>query len=230
MGADLVSRCGSAAAATLAPFKSVAIDLAAGQQVDFVIKPTAIAQVHDRHEGRLGYAARSVRGRWRDNRDISPADDDSGEDRNATIVYKLLRGPHVPRSPSPLLPGTDGYDVADGLVTTGCHGRRGAVQRACRLARRLNCVAICVIPTATSSRSANIPNGRSTVSKAFPAELRAASHPQPIVTRPSSVTGLSPASHERNPAAHRSMTRSLLGCEQQTRTLPSVGLSSGSGP
>ena len=29
--------------------------------------------------------------------------------------------------------------------------------------------------------------------------------------------------------AHKSMTRSLLGCAQQTRTLPSAGLSSGSG-
>jgi hypothetical protein len=34
----------------------------------------------------------------------------------------------------------------------------------------------------------------------------------------------------RGPRFHKSMTTSRIGCEQQTRTLPSAGLSSGSGP
>ena len=47
---------------TLQPFQSVAVDLAAGQQVDFAIKPTCVSEVHDRDEGRVGHAARAVRG------------------------------------------------------------------------------------------------------------------------------------------------------------------------
>lgn len=35
---------------------------------------------------------------------------------------------------------------------------------------------------------------------------------------------------QRPHAAHKSTTTSRVGCEQQTRTLPSAGLSSGSGP
>ena len=36
---------------------------------------------------------------------------------------------------------------------------------------------------------------------------------------------------ESNPVRiHKSMTTSRIGCEQQTRRLPSAGLSSGSGP
>jgi uncharacterized membrane protein len=34
----------------------------------------------------------------------------------------------------------------------------------------------------------------------------------------------------RGSRLHKSMTTSRIGCEQQTRTLPSAGLSSGSGP
>ena len=50
---------------TLQPFQAVAVDLAAGQQVDFAIKPTDVAEVHDRDEGCLGHAARPVRGHQR---------------------------------------------------------------------------------------------------------------------------------------------------------------------
>jgi len=71
---------------------------------------------------------------------------------------------------------------------------------------------ICASPTATLSRSANIPNRRENTSKRSPAEFQIASHRQRWWH-----------------AAHKSMTTSLLGCEQQTRTLPSAGMSSGSG-
>jgi threonine dehydrogenase-like Zn-dependent dehydrogenase len=45
-------------------------------------------------------------------------------------------------------------------------------------------------------------------------------------------SGVDPGSAEiSNPVhLHRSMTTSRIGCEQQTRRLPSAGFSSGSGP
>jgi hypothetical protein len=51
---------------------------------------------------------------------------------------------------------------------------------------------------------------------------------QPEPPRKSAVTVLELESEPVMP--HKSMTTSRIGCEQQTRTLPSAGLSSGSGP
>ena len=69
----------------------MAIDLAAGEQADFVIKPTesrkftiwtkgasdTILVLFEEVDGQPRYLA---------------ADDDSGEERNASIVYKLFKG------------------------------------------------------------------------------------------------------------------------------------------
>jgi hypothetical protein len=75
----------------LQPFGSVAIDLTTGEQADFVIQPTesrkftmatkgasdTILVLFEEVDGQPRYLA---------------ADDDSGEERNASIVYKLFKG------------------------------------------------------------------------------------------------------------------------------------------
>ncbi|MEO7242044.1 MAG: hypothetical protein ABIW85_03975 [Variovorax sp.] len=76
---------------TLAPFQSVAVNLAAGQQIDFVIKPTSSRKYTIATQGAsdtllalfedIGTQPRYLAG-----------DDDSGEDRNASITYKLFAG------------------------------------------------------------------------------------------------------------------------------------------
>ena len=75
----------------LAAFESVAIDLAAGEQVDFVIKPTESRKFTMMTKGAsdtLLVLFEEVDGEPR----YLAADDDSGEERNASIVYKLFKG------------------------------------------------------------------------------------------------------------------------------------------
>ena len=77
--------------ASLEPFKSVALDLAAGQQVDFVFQPPGSRKYTIATTGAsdtlLGLFE-EVGGQPR----YLTADDDSGEERNASITYKLLKG------------------------------------------------------------------------------------------------------------------------------------------
>jgi hypothetical protein len=75
----------------LQPFQSVAVSLAAGQQVDFTIQPKDSRKYTIGTKGasdtilvlfeEIGGAPRYL-----------AADDDSGEERNATITYKLFQG------------------------------------------------------------------------------------------------------------------------------------------
>ena len=76
---------------TLQPFQAVAVDLAAGQQVDFTIQPTASRKYTIETKGfsdTLLVLFEDIDGEPR----YLSADDDSGEDRNASIVYKLFQG------------------------------------------------------------------------------------------------------------------------------------------
>ena len=76
---------------TLQPFQSVAVDLAAGQQVDFTIKPTGSRKYKIETKGAsdtLLVLFEDINGEPR----FLAGDDDSGEDRNATITYKLFQG------------------------------------------------------------------------------------------------------------------------------------------
>jgi hypothetical protein len=81
----------SATPASLEPFKSVAVDLAAGQQVDFVFVPPGSRKYTIATKG----ASDTLLGLFEEV-DGQPrylaADDDSGEDRNASITYKLFKG------------------------------------------------------------------------------------------------------------------------------------------
>ena len=76
---------------TLQPFQSVAADLAAGQQVDFAIKPTESRKYTIETKGAsdtLLVLFEDINGEPR----FLAGDDDSGEDRNASITYKLFKG------------------------------------------------------------------------------------------------------------------------------------------
>ncbi len=76
---------------TLQPFQAVAADLAAGQQVDFAIKPTASRKYRIETKGAsdtLLVLFEDIDGEPR----FLSGDDDSGEDRNASISYKLFQG------------------------------------------------------------------------------------------------------------------------------------------
>lgn len=76
---------------TLKPFESIPVELAAGQQVDFVIKPTASRRYTVSTKGATDTVLvlfESVGGVPR----YLTADDDSGEERNASITYKLFAG------------------------------------------------------------------------------------------------------------------------------------------
>jgi hypothetical protein len=76
---------------TLQPFQSVAVDLAAGQQVDFALKPTESRKYTIETKGAsdtLLVLFEDING---DQRYLS-GDDDSGQDRNASIAYKLFQG------------------------------------------------------------------------------------------------------------------------------------------
>ncbi len=76
---------------TLQPFQTVAVDLTAGQQVDFAIKPTESRRYRIETKGAsdtLLVLFEDINGEPR----FLAGDDDSGEDRNATISYKLFMG------------------------------------------------------------------------------------------------------------------------------------------
>ena len=80
-----------AALPTLQPFQAVAADLAAGQQVDFAINPTASRKYTIETKGAsdtLLVLFEDIDGEPR----FLSGDDDSGEDRNASISYKLFQG------------------------------------------------------------------------------------------------------------------------------------------
>ena len=75
----------------LEPFKSIAVDLAIGQQVDLVFKPTQSRKYTIATKGAcdtLLTLFEQINGEPR----FLAADDDSGEDRNASIRQKLFKG------------------------------------------------------------------------------------------------------------------------------------------
>ncbi len=75
----------------LEPFQSVAVDLTAGQQIDVLIQPTESRKYTIDTKGAsdtLLVLFEQVDGGPR----YLSADDDSGEDRNASITYKLFKG------------------------------------------------------------------------------------------------------------------------------------------
>lgn len=80
-----------AAAPALQPFQAATVELAAGQQVDFAINPTESRKYRIETKG----ASDTLLVLF-ENFDGEPrfvaGDDDSGEDRNATIVHKLFKG------------------------------------------------------------------------------------------------------------------------------------------
>lgn len=76
--------------ATFQPFQAIAVDLAAGQQVDFAIKPTESRKYRLETKGAsdtLLVLFEDIDGEPR----FLAGDDDSGEDRNASIAYKLFK-------------------------------------------------------------------------------------------------------------------------------------------
>ena len=80
-----------AALPVLQPFESVALDLAAGQQADFSIKPTSSQKFTIETKGAtdtLLALFEEINGEPR----FLSGDDDSGEERNAKITYKLFQG------------------------------------------------------------------------------------------------------------------------------------------
>jgi hypothetical protein len=80
-----------AALTTLEPFQAATVDLAAGQQVDFAIKPSDSRKYRIETKGAsdtLLVLFEDINGEPR----FLAGDDDSGEDRNASIAYKLFKG------------------------------------------------------------------------------------------------------------------------------------------
>jgi hypothetical protein len=76
---------------SLKPFQSVAVDLAAGQQVDFVLKPQESRKYVIATKGASDTLLALFEDVGAEPRYLA-ADDDSGEDRNASIAYKLFAG------------------------------------------------------------------------------------------------------------------------------------------
>jgi len=77
--------------ASLEPFESAAVQLAAGQQMDFLIQPQETRKYTIATKGASDTILalfEEIAGRPR----YLTADDDSGEDRNASITYKLFAG------------------------------------------------------------------------------------------------------------------------------------------
>ena len=75
----------------LQPFQPATVELAAGQQLDFAIKPTASRKYTIETKGAsdtLLLLFEEVNGEPR----FLAGDDDSGEDRNASVSYKLFQG------------------------------------------------------------------------------------------------------------------------------------------
>jgi hypothetical protein len=80
-----------AAIATLQPLQPAVLDLAPGQQMDVAIKPTASRKYKIETKGPSDAVLvlfEDVDGKPR----YLSGDDDSGEERNAAISYKLLEG------------------------------------------------------------------------------------------------------------------------------------------
>lgn len=76
---------------TLQPFQAVTLDLAAGQQVDYAIKPTSSRKYTIETKG----ASDTLLVLFEDINGVArylSGDDDSGEERNARIAYKLFQG------------------------------------------------------------------------------------------------------------------------------------------
>jgi hypothetical protein len=81
----------TSAVTTLQPFQPVVVEIAAGQQVDFVITPTDSRKYRIETKGAsdtLLALFENINGVPR----FLSGDDDSGEDRNAAIDYKLFKG------------------------------------------------------------------------------------------------------------------------------------------
>ena len=73
------------------PFQAASADLAAGQQIDYAIKPTSSRKYTIETKGAsdtLLALFEDINGAPR----YLAGDDDSGEDRNAKITYKLFQG------------------------------------------------------------------------------------------------------------------------------------------
>lgn len=75
----------------LKAFESVAVDLQAGQQIDFVFKPVQSRRYTIATKGSCDTLLTLFEDIHGEARYLS-ADDDSGEDRNASISYKLFKG------------------------------------------------------------------------------------------------------------------------------------------
>lgn len=76
---------------TLQPFQTIAVDLAAGQQVDYAITPSESRKYRIETKGAtdtLLVLFEDIGGEPR----FIAGDDDSGENRNASIVHKLFKG------------------------------------------------------------------------------------------------------------------------------------------
>lgn len=76
---------------TLQPFQTVTAELAAGQQIDYTIKPAASRKYTIQTKGAsdtLLTLFEDINGEPR----FLAGDDDSGEDRNASVAYKLFQG------------------------------------------------------------------------------------------------------------------------------------------
>lgn len=80
-----------AAMTTLQPFQAVASNLAAGQQIDFAIKPASSRKYTIETKGASDTLLALFEDQAGEPRYLA-ADDDSGEDRNAQITYKLFKG------------------------------------------------------------------------------------------------------------------------------------------
>jgi len=76
---------------TLQPFQAVTVDIAAGQQVDFAIRPSASRKYTISTKGASDTLLALFEDINGESRYLS-ADDDSGEDWNASITYKLFQG------------------------------------------------------------------------------------------------------------------------------------------
>lgn len=96
-----------AALATLQPFHPAVFDLAAGQQMDFAIKPTASRKYAIETKG----ASDSTLVLFEDINGVPrylAGDDDSGEERNAQISQKLFEGRHYIARARVVHPGPTG--------------------------------------------------------------------------------------------------------------------------
>ena len=75
----------------LQPFQSVAVDLKAGQQLDFVFRPAQSRRYTIATQGASDTLLTLFESISAEPRYLA-ADDDSGEERNASITYKLFKG------------------------------------------------------------------------------------------------------------------------------------------